>query len=179
MGFKNSFKKGTIEKGQFVNTETGETLDSCHSSMTSTNNLDERYCIVHSNEYMIIDKDAMAYIKSILEPNVLFYVYQMFDMIGKSDMNALHDKRDYPHTRDSLMQELDIARTKFSKLMITLHKNSIISYHDVYISRNKRIKQVLLNPTLARRSKRVSIECRKLFMDLTSSRSQIKPSEVF
>lgn len=167
MGFKSSYKKAKHDPNtEYVNAGSGETLNSEQGSITSYNVVDNNYCIVDSKEYVIIDKDALQYIKSILDARAMYYVYQLIDLCD-GDKNALYDSNNNLHTRETLIKELDIARTTFSKLMITLHKESVIAYHDVYMTRDKRVRYILLNPTLARRTKRITNECRKLFRDLT------------
>lgn len=166
MGFKPAYKKKKQSNEEYVNKSTGELLSSEQPDITSHNVIDHNFFIVSSKEYVIIDMDALRYVESILTNTEMSYVRQLFDMC-KGDYNALYDKAENLHTRDTLMTELKVARTTFSRLMTQLHKNSIIAYHDVYLTRNRRVKYILLNPTLARRTKRVAAECKKLFKDLT------------
>lgn len=166
MTIKNAYRKTRLNKEDYVNKSTGETFTSAHPNITSQNEVDPNYFIVSSTEYVIIDMEAFRIVETYLTNTEMNYVRQFCQMC-KGEYNAMYDRHDNLHTRDTLMTELKVARTTFSKLMTQLHKKGIIAYHDVYLSRNRRVKYILLNPTLARRTKRITAECAKLFPDLT------------
>lgn len=165
MGFKTAFKKTRKPNGDYVNGNTGETLDSEIPNLTSYNVADTEYCIVDSKDYFIIDSTAIAYLKEVLTTKDMNYVMQMASMC-RGEYNALYSDV-APHTRETLAKELDLAKTRFCALLKKLYDEGVISYLYSKINRQKEVKYILLNPTIARKTKRISIECRKLFRDLT------------
>lgn len=61
---KNAYTKKKIDFSKYVNIETGETLDSEVPGISSINAQSNQLQIVSSEEYMIVDKKAMDYIRT-------------------------------------------------------------------------------------------------------------------
>lgn len=165
VGRRGSSKKTLKEWGEFVNKETGETLESQVGVITSINTRDEDFVVIDGENFMIVEKNALNYLETILSSSEMNYVRMMSTMVG-GEYNALFGKNNEALTRKTLQDEIEVAKTTFVQLMSKLHKEGVISYLDSYISRNKKVKFVVMNPTLARKTKRIRVETASLFRDL-------------
>lgn len=179
MSFKPAYKKITPNpKSNYVNSDTSELLSSEQPNITSYNVIDPNYFIVDSKDHVIVDKDALEYLKSILDPKDMYYVYELTGMCN-GEYNIVYDRKSNPHTRATLMAEFNIAKTRFSKLLSTLYNEGVISHFYSKINRQKEVKHIILNPTLARRTKRISATTKQCFRDLAVKPSVIQPSKQF
>lgn len=158
-------KKPLSELKDFVNPDTGETLESYTGSITSINTRDEDFVFIDGENFMIVEKNALNYLETILSVSEMNYVRLMTTMVN-GEYNVLTGRNREALTRKSLQEEIEVAKTTFIKLMSKLHKEGVISYLDSYIGRNKKVKFVVMNPTLARKTKRVRVETASLFRDL-------------
>lgn len=168
MAFKNASKKKYSSEVMepFVNANTGEVFQSELPNVKSVNVVDPNFCIVDSVEYVVIDDNAMRYLRKLLPPTDVAKIYQMTEMC-KGIYNALHKDEVTPHTKETLKTDLGIANTTFYQLMSRLEKAGVIGYLTTWKERRK-YKHILLNPTIARRGKRFHADCRRLFEDLGS-----------
>lgn len=116
---------------------------------------------------IIIDSKVIEYLAANFTNAELGRILQMADMVSGS-YNILADENNDPHTKETLMNELDYARNNFAIFMKKLYDKSIICYTKS-TKKNKQITHVMLNPTLARKSKTVHKECLALFDDLRRS----------
>lgn len=164
MAFKNSYKKVKKDVAKYVNTETGEVLGS-EDKVSSMNVVDPNYYIVDSKQYVIVDIEAMQYLETILAPRDMYYVRIMTEMC-QGEYNALYDNDKTPYDRASLQERFNLAKNRFVKLMKELYVKGVINYMLSHHN-GKEMKFILLNPSIARRTKRLNVYTKKLFADLS------------
>jgi len=160
---KSVYNKSKIDSSKYVNIETGIKLDDEIPDISFVSSKTD-LVIVHSDEYVIIDSKALAYIWTNFSHVDVGRIMKMSDMVSGS-YNVLADENDNPHTKETLMIELDYARNKFALFMKKLYDKSVI-YYIKGVKNRKEYTHVMLNPTLARKSKTVHKECLALFDDL-------------
>ena len=165
MNTTNVYTKRTIDTSKFVDTTTAEPLFSAFPNTTSVNVRDPDLKIVDYDEFIIIDSKALNYIQNIFSNTDLAKILKLTNMV-KGCYNLLHNLDGKVHTPITLRQSLVIGESEFSKLMKRLHEKSIISYMSSYKNR-KKCKWIMLNPTLARKSKMFHKDCLVVFDDLT------------
>lgn len=108
--------------------------------------------------------------RTILSRSDLGYVRDLIDMVF-GGFNILYDRTCFiPHTTKSLQSELKLAHTAFYGLIQRLYKRGIIYYIEGYNNR-KKVKHIMLNPTIGRRTNQINRECLKYFEDLSSKKS--------
>lgn len=160
---KNVFTKKSINPADYINSKTGETLDSEITSITSVNKISENLVLISSTEYVIVDSQALDYISKIVNNSDLANILKMTNMV-QGVYNALYATRNIPHNTETLRVELDYSINKFRDFLKRLYKAGIISYLKSYIDGVDKTF-ILLNPSLARKSKFFDRECIKLFKD--------------
>lgn len=160
---KRLYNKSKIDSSKYVNTETGILLDDDIPNISFVN-IKTDLVIIHSDEYVIIDSKALMYIAEHFSNVDVGRILKMANMVSGC-YNILVDDKDTPHTKETLMSELDYARNNFAIFMKKLYDKSVICYTKS-TKKNKQITHVMLNPTLARKSKTVHKECLALFDDL-------------
>ena len=159
-------KKATTKKidgDQFVDKDTGETLSSSHPGVKTIRQVDEDIVIMNSEEYVIIDSKALAYIQENFSPTDLGRIMKMTDMTY-GEYYVLYNGQT-PHTSTTLMEELEYSRNKFSNFMKRLLRKSIIYYMEGYVD-DKKCKHIMLNPHLARKRKTFNKQCVTVFEDI-------------
>ncbi len=161
---KQKYTKLTLDFDKYVNKDTGEVLTSEYD-VTSFNVVNNDVVIVSSNEYVIIDSKARAYIENNFSVSEQGYIWQMTDMVYGC-FNLLCDRNKKPHTKLTLEKALDSSKSSMHRFLKKLYENSIIYYIDGYKNR-KQCTWIMLNPTLARKQKTFSKECLKVFTDLS------------
>jgi|SRR6185437_1490678 len=159
------YTKRKIELANYVNALTGEPLFDEFPNATSINIKNENLAIVNSEEYIIIDSKAFRYIQSIFSSADLAKIHRISDMV-KGSYNLLFDKKGVPHIPKTLRTTLDYDESEFSRFLKRLHTNSIINYLYGY-KNGKKCKWIMLNPTLARKSKTFHKDCLNVFDNLT------------
>jgi len=167
------YTKRNIDTSNYVNTITGETLFSEFPNTTSINVKDENLAIINSEEYIIIDSKALRYIQTIFSPSDLAKIQRLSDMV-KGTYNMLYDKNGMAHIPKTLRASLDYDESEFSRFMNRLHTKSIIHYLYGYKD-GRKCKWIMLNPTLARKSKRFHKECLNVFDDLSKKQAEALP----
>lgn len=161
MTLKRKVVKHTIDGSQYVDKDTGEILG---PETTTVTVVDKELMIMHSEEYVILDSKALAYIQAHFNPMDMGRILQMADMTY-GEYNVLYNKT-VPHNRESLMEELQYSRNKFSNFLKRLEMKSIIYYISGY-NNGKRVKYFMLNPHLARKRKTIHKDCLRSFQPLT------------
>lgn len=170
---KSLFNKKKIDGTKYVNVDTGETLSSeTGNSITSINMTNKEYGRLQSESFVIIDNNAAMYLRNILSKSDLGYVRFMLEMVN-GNYNIIYNYENMkPHTRDTLMKELDLARTAFSGLLTRLYTKGVIYYLDGYKDR-KKFKHIMLNPTIGRKTNQIHKECLSYFENLSTKRKRI------
>lgn len=159
-------KKTTTKKvdgNQFVDKDTGETLESAIPGIRTATSVDENIVIMHSEEYVILDSKALQYVQENFSPVDLGRIMKMTDMT-QGQFNVLYDG-EKPHDNQTLMAELDYSRNKFSNFLKRLEMKSIIYYIVGYVE-EKRVRHIMLNPNLARKRKTIHKDCLNSFQDI-------------
>lgn len=166
MSITKAYKKKKINPSDYVNIHTGQPLVDEYGSITSVNIPNNDLVIVSSNEYFIIDSEAMRYIADNFSSTEVGRITKMANMVSGC-YNVLHSKQDIPHTNDTLMEEIEYTRDKFSMFMKKLHRKHVIAYLEVYSEDEKLVRHIMLNPTLARKSKGFHPKCTSVFQNLS------------
>lgn len=159
------YNKRKIDFTNYVNTTTGETFFSEFPNITSINIKNNNLAIVNSEEYIIIDSKAFRYIQKIFSAADMAKIHRLSDMV-KGTYNLLHDKNGTPCIPKTLRTSLDYDESEFSRFLKRLHSKSIIHYLSGY-KNGKKCKWIMLNPTLARKSKTFHKDCLIVFDDLS------------
>lgn len=162
MAFIPCKKEKRILTHNLVNQATGEILSNKIKVIEVS---DPTHFTVTSKNYLMIDHNALEVVSLQLTAPELSYLLKIATMVRNVD-NALFDTNDKYHSRQSLQKSLNVSRTTFSLLMTKLQSLNIIEYRDSYISKTRKVKHILLNPTFARATKIVTAECRNKFVDL-------------
>lgn len=166
MKIKNIVNKQKIDTSKYVNIDTGQTLQDENPHISSLNTYNKDLVLLDSKEYVVIDSKALAYITNHFSSTEIGRITRMADMV-KGCYNILHTKEDVPHTDETLMEAIEYTRNKFSDFMKKLCEKSII-YYVIGFDRGKKVKYILLNPRLARKTKTVHKECLAYFSDITT-----------
>lgn len=161
MSKKSTFNKHKIDGSKYVNSETGETLSSEIGTVTSVNTPNSDYVKFKSESFFIIDNKAVAYLQKHLTKSEMYYVYSACEMV-KGQFNILHDKFDKAHTKKSLQKDFELSRNPFNKLMNRLVDKGII-YYLVGSLNGRKVKHIMLNPNLARKTNIIHSQCATVF----------------
>jgi len=156
-------KTQKIDGEQFVDKDTGETLGSAIPGIQTVRSVDENVVIMNSEEYVILDSQALVYIQDHFNPMDLGRIMKMTNMT-QGQYNVLY-KGEQPHSKQTLMTELDYSRNKFSNFLKRLEMKSIIYYIVGYVD-GKRVRHIMLNPNLARKRKTIHKDCLNSFQDI-------------
>jgi len=152
-----------IDGEQFVDKDTGETLESVAPGIRSVRTVDENIVIMHSDEYVILDSKALQYVQDNFSPVDLGRIMKMTDMT-QGQFNVLYNG-EKPHSKLTLMEDLDYSRNKFANFLKRLEMKSIIYYIVGYVE-GKRVRHIMLNPNLARKRKTIHKDCLNSFQDI-------------
>jgi len=153
--------------GSAVDTATGE----IHVDVSSVNYVDKDLVIVHSDEYVIIDSNALAYIVDNFTPVDYGRILKMANMTNGS-YNILYQQRTTPHTDTTLMDELQYTRNKYADFMKRLYKRGVV-YYISGVKDGVEFKHIMLNPHLARKRKTIAKDCLIYFNELTPVRAKV------
>lgn len=157
-----TFKK-KIDSELYVNINTGELLSSEYN-VNSINVKHPKLIVVNSDEYVIIDSNAMRYVLHNFNSVEVGKIVQMTDMV-KGDFNLLYDyENECYYNVDELGFVLEYGRTKMFEFIKKLTDKSICI---VLKTDRKKQKVISLNPTFARKRKSFDYNCIKHFIDLS------------
>ncbi len=167
---KKETKREFIDASKYVNIETGELLSdeqgNVYLEKVNKKDKNEDMVVVNYNEYVVIDSRAREFIQSKFSVVECGRIFQMCDMV-KSCYNILFDKKTKQyHTKDTLMSDLDYSRNKYASFMKRLFEESII-YYIRGMKDGKECVWIMMNPTLARKSKFFHKDCTSVFDDLS------------
>jgi len=169
---KNVFKKKTLDLGSYVNMKTGESLLDERPDISSVN-VKTDLVIFHSKEFIVVDSRALAYVNATFNRSDTAKILEMADMV-RTCYNVLFDrKKDVPHSKESLMEEIDITRNKYEAFLRKLLLHNII-YYLVGMKNRRKIVHIMLNPSLARKSKAFSKECTSVFANLSEKGASLR-----
>jgi len=162
---KTAFIKRSIDASRFVNMDTGEAMIESYPNITSVNEKSDLAAITYE-EYVVIDSKAIAFIREVFNEAETGRILAMADMV-RGCYNVLFNKKtSQPHVNETLSEELEYSRNKFDDFMKKLFNKSVI-YYIRGIKDGKERVLIMLNPTLARKSKFFHKDCRSVFEDLS------------
>lgn len=160
---RNTNKKVRLE-GSFVNSDSGETLESQMGGVKSVNVPDDTYVMIESNSFYIVEAEAMEYVSTVLSAQDFEKLCKMMQWVG-GEYNLLCDTNGNPLAKPDVMSKLDYSRSRFDALIRRLKKEGIIYIVDGFVKR-KSVKWIMMNPFLARRRRKLHKECTKYFDQL-------------
>lgn len=157
--------KEKIDLKNYVNIETGETLLSENPTITSVNKINPNLVILSSEEYFVIDLDAMNYIATKFNQLDIGRIMLMSSWV-LGEFNIVHNgKNDEPCSTKELQESLELTRNRFRDFMKRLYDESIIAYINIKYN-GKDCKFVMMNPHLVRRKKTYHVKCTNMFKKL-------------
>lgn len=162
-GTKNRKQSTKVDGDQYINKDTGELLSSEVPGIRSVISTDPDLVMMHSDEYVVLDSEAVRYIEKNFSPTDLGRILRMADMTY-GEFNILYNGN-VPHDKQSLMEELEYSRNKFANFMKRLHMKSVIYYLEGYTN-GRKYRHIMLNPYLARKRKTMNKECGGVFQNI-------------
>ena len=162
MEIKNVIIKEKINSSEYININTGELLQSEKPNITSVNKVFSNLKIIDSKEYIVIDSAALRYISQKFSNAELSRVVDMANMVqGQYNLVSQEDKT--PHVDKTLSVVIDYnSPNKYKKFMDKLLRAGVI-YYLIGYKNNEKVKYIMLNPYLARKSKTFDIQCLEVF----------------
>lgn len=148
-------KKATFDIGKYVNTETGELLSSELNNSTMKITVTEKgdYVILASDDYIVLDAKAVAYLSSTLSRTEFSNVMSMTVDL-KTPLNLIFNGPT-AHTNETLQRYLGYSsKAMFLKLMGKLMKVGVLYQIKGNIQGEVRVIY-MMNPFLARKRKTV------------------------
>lgn len=127
---------------------------------TSLNVIHEDYKIYDSDVYTVIDYKAIQYISENFSNSDLGNILKMMNMVN-GQYNLLYNKHGI-HTDATLSEELEYSRNKYRDFMNRLYKKGIVYYLQGY-NNGVKFKYIMLNPSLARKTKKIHVDCYNKF----------------
>jgi hypothetical protein len=156
-------KKTTFDVTKYVNTETGELLTSelKDSKMVVTITEKGDYVIITSDDYIVLDSQAVSYLASVLSRTEFSSVMAMTADL-KTPLNLVFNGPK-PHTNETLQKYLGYSsRAMFSKLINKLMKIGVLYQIKGNIQGEVRVIY-MMNPFLARKRRTVDNKVVEVF----------------
>jgi len=113
---------------------------------------------IRYSEYIMIDPDATKYLFANFSDADVGSIIRMANILSDGNL----------HTKESLMEEFHYPIKQFPSFIKKLYSKSVIFYIKG-VKDNKESTYIMINPTLARKSKTVHKEYLALFDDLRRS----------
>lgn len=158
MATKKIVKK--VQPYDSVHPDTGE----FHDNVLSVNIEDNEFVIMDSTDYFVLNVNAVNYIRQNFTPFECGKILQMVNMVA-GRYNILHDTRKFPHTHETLMEDIEVAKSFFYEFIRKLYAKSVI-YYIVGVKKGKNCLWIMLNPTIARKTRTMSKDCVNVFENL-------------
>jgi len=158
------YKKVDIKK--YVNHETGETLSSALSGLTTITVRNKNKLVISYDSYVVIDSEATKYINKEFTPAEKGRIFAMCTMISGNHNLLYNSKTNEPHTKETLMLELDLTVDRFRDFIKKLEAKLIISFF-IKNGDKKKNRLFMLNPFFARKQKVFYEECTSKFQKLS------------
>lgn len=155
-----------LHPSDYVNSETGKNMAS-EASETISITLSESKgtFIINSDNYVIFDTGAMAYLSRELNRSDVSKIYEMSAML-KGDCSIICQDNNQPHSTETLLVTLDIEKSKFYAFIRKLVNKNILSY-SVCAPSGYVQKIYTLNPYIARKRKTINCYLQTMFRDIT------------
>jgi len=159
-------QKKKIDVSKYVNTDTGEYLNSeltGKGSITTVSD-DDRYVTISSDDYTIIDADALRYLQSLLNRSELGSLSIIASDL-KTPINLVFNNN-VPHTNESLQKALNInSNSTFNILIRKLMKIGVLYQIKGNIMGSVRVIY-MMNPLLARKRSKLDSQVFEIFKKL-------------
>ena len=155
----------TMHPSDYVNHQTGETMDSeMKDGLTVKMREDTGHFVIDSNEYVVFDAGAIEYLQSAAKADVS-RVIQMGNMV-KGDCAVIYQNNNHPHDSSTLPGVLNLSQDKFYKMVRRLVSLNVLSYC-VCAPAGYTQKLYMLNPYIARKRKTFDSILHEFFRDIT------------
>lgn len=159
-------KPASIHPSDYVNKETGETMDSeCKDNVKLSMREGTDQFTVSTNNYIVFDADAIAYVQNAVAKADVSRVFTMTSML-RTDCSVLYQNNNHPHNSNTLPVILNMSQDKFYKMVRRLVSKGILAYA-VCAPSGFTQKIYMLNPYIARKRKTFSNELNTWFRDIT------------
>ena len=164
---RKAYEKKKIDFKKYINVETGETLGSELKGAISINVRNEDKVFMHDESYYIMGSEASLYLDNEFSDAERGRIISMCNM-AKGEYNLLYRDDNgvkKPHTKETLMDYLDITVNRFRDFMNKLYAKNIIC--PLIESRDGvKKKWFMINPYLARKQKGFNAKCANQFQKL-------------
>jgi hypothetical protein len=167
--------KKSIDANAYINPMTGRSLVSDYGKVLSVNIKEESHTIMDFAEFMSIDSVAYEYIKTLFNDGEVTRIVSLANMV-EGEFNFLYCRTTgLTHDEDSLFSELNYSVRIFKNFLNKLYKEGVLYKLSGYINGAK-ICKYMLNPNIARKSRRINKECIKEFQqfDIPVSKKETK-----
>lgn len=161
--------KETVNPQRLISTETGEILEQNNCSIKITKEHATDFFLVHSDNYIILDVQAMTLIKPLISYSD-FGALMFISQIITKNYNVCMKDFDNPHTTKSISEDLNVTVQGANKILNKLVSKNILAYAICYPS-GFRQKLYMINPSLLRQGKKYSNSIEPLFKDLTNKKN--------
>lgn len=152
-----------IDATKYVNTETGEMLDSesGQKAASITVTKEGNYVVLTSDDYIVLDSKTVKYLDSVLSKSEMASLFMMATDL-KTPLNIVYNGP-IPHTNESLQTFLGYSsRAMFTNILKSLMKHGVL-----YQIKGKIMGEVrviyMLNPFIARKRKTIDKEVFSVF----------------
>ena len=169
MQIQNKVRRKRIDATTYVNTTTNKTLaeEVGDFNVTSINMVEGDLVKIDNKNYVTIDSNAVAYLETQFNDATIGKILKMCRMID-GVYNLLIDGNKIPHTKKTLGIALDYSRNKLTDFLNEMFKKSVLHYQIAWDenTQNTKVTRIILNPTIARKSRFIHQESVKPFKDL-------------
>lgn len=162
---KKVVRRKNIDFTKYVNTTTGETLNSEQPDALYLQTKTDRAVIEYSS-YVVIDREVMEFLTEILSIPELGRVNILISDT-KGCKNIIM-KDDVPHDNITLAKRLSYTRNKYTDFMNKMYKASIVYKISGY-KEGQQVQYFILNPYIARATKTTDASILPCFENLTKT----------
>lgn len=164
MSTKRLTTRRMIDLSSYVNSDTGELLSSeLGNTKTMVTKEKNGMMSIHSENYAVIDSDALMVMANMLNNSDLANVIKMA-IVTKTEWNVLYNHTS-PHSKESLKEYLQIkSEAMYIQLIKRLMQAGILYRIEGKIHGSMR-KCYLLNPFISRKRKIFSVELAEIFSE--------------
>jgi len=168
---RNITGKRAINPADFANITTGEMMSDEFGNGVTSVNIKTNLLKVKSLEFFMVDSNAKKYLSRLFTDAEMGRLYKMFDMtMTEYNVLFLCDSRK-PHTKQTLMEALDLGRNTFEPFFNRLIKLGVIYFiRGKESGKNKMVDRIILNPTISRKRSTFSVDCMGLFEDFSKKK---------
>jgi hypothetical protein len=169
--------KGLFDKDQYVNKDTGELLSSEKPEISVYTGKPIELAEVKYKEFVITNNAAMAHIREDLGNSVSGHIISMAMHIQGHSNTVTKDDNKTPHDSESLQKLLKYSRNKYYDFINKLIRKDIV--HEVRrMVGGKIVKTIVLNPSVATRTRKVDLSLLEVFHDLSEGLPSLDIEEV-